>query len=79
MFGLGLQELVIILVIALVIFGGKKLPELGSGLGKAIREFKRGTSDTDEIDVTPKEAIEQREPSNQSGKGGAHQDRTGTP
>ena len=79
MFGLGLQELVIILVIALVIFGGKKLPELGSGLGKAIREFKRGTSDTDEIDVTPKEAIEQRETPNQAGKGGAHQDRTGTP
>jgi TatA/E family protein of Tat protein translocase len=42
-FGLGLQELIIILVIALVIFGGKKLPEVGSGLGKAIREFKRGT------------------------------------
>jgi sec-independent protein translocase protein TatA len=77
-FGLGLQELIIILVIALVIFGGKKLPELGSGLGKAIREFKRGTSDTDEIDVTPKEAIEQHETSNQSGRGGAQQDRTGT-
>jgi sec-independent protein translocase protein TatA len=43
-FGLGFQELIIILVIALVIFGGKKLPEVGSGLGKAIREFKRGTS-----------------------------------
>lgn len=58
-FGLGFQELIIILVIALVIFGGKKLPEVGSGLGKAIREFKRGTSDTAEIDVTPTEATEQ--------------------
>lgn len=59
MFGLGFQELLIILVIALVIFGGKKLPELGSGLGKAIREFKRGTSDPAEIDVTPTDATEQ--------------------
>jgi len=60
-FGFGLQELVIIMVIALVIFGGKKLPELGSGLGKAIREFKRGTSETDAIDVTPKETTEHAE------------------
>ena len=79
MFGFGLQELVIILVIALVIFGGKKLPELGSGLGKAIREFKRGTSEPDEIDVTPKEATEHREISEQTAKGGATQDRTRTP
>lgn len=59
MFGLGFQELIIILVIALVIFGGKKLPEVGSGLGRAIREFKRGTSESPEIDVTPTEASEQ--------------------
>jgi len=58
-FGLGFQELIIILVIALVIFGGKKLPEVGSGLGKAIREFKRGTSDPAEIDVTPTDATDQ--------------------
>ena len=61
-FGLGLQELIIIMVIALVIFGGKKLPEVGSGLGKAIREFKRGTSEPDEIDVTPKVATEEKAP-----------------
>lgn len=58
MFGLGLQELIIIMVIALVIFGGKKLPEVGSGLGKAIREFKRGASDPAEIDVTATETTE---------------------
>ena len=62
MFGLGFQELIIILVIALVIFGGKKLPEVGSGLGKAIREFKRGTSEPDEIDITPKATSEEKEP-----------------
>lgn len=38
--GIGMQELLVILVIALVIFGGKKLPEIGSNLGKAIRGFK---------------------------------------
>ena len=78
MFGFGFQELIIILVIALVVFGGKKLPELGSGLGKAIREFKRGTSEPDEIDVTPKEAIEQRDAADSTKKSDANQDRTRT-
>ena len=58
MFGLGFQELLIILVIALVIFGGRKLPEVGAGLGKAIREFKRGTSEPAELDVTPTDTTE---------------------
>ena len=42
MFGLGSQELIIILAIAFLIFGAKRLPELGSGLGKAIKNFKGG-------------------------------------
>ena len=78
MFGFGLQELVIILVIALVIFGGKKLPEVGSGLGKAIREFKRGTSEPDEIDVTPKATSEEKEPAAPTEPGRTSQDRTRT-
>ncbi len=41
MFGIGIQELLVILVIALVIFGPGKLPQIGSGLGKAIRDFKK--------------------------------------
>lgn len=41
MFGLGLPELVVILVIALIIFGPKKLPEMGKAVGKAINEFKK--------------------------------------
>jgi sec-independent protein translocase protein TatA len=53
MFGLGWMELVIILVIVLVIFGAGKLPEIGSGLGKGIRNFKKATKGEDEIDVTP--------------------------
>ena len=47
MFGLGVPELVIILVIALVLFGPGKLPQIGSGLGKAIRDFKKGVSGED--------------------------------
>ena len=51
MFGLGFQELLIILVIALIIFGPGKLPQIGSGLGKAIRDFKKGVSgeESDEV------------------------------
>jgi sec-independent protein translocase protein TatA len=43
MFGLGIQELIIIFLIIMVLFGAKKLPEMGKGLGKGIREFKRAT------------------------------------
>ena len=54
MFGLGATELIIILVIVVVIFGGAKLPQLGDGIGKAIKNFKKAVSGPDEIDVTPK-------------------------
>jgi sec-independent protein translocase protein TatA len=49
MFGIGVQELMIILVIGLLLFGPSKLPQLGSGLGKAIRDFKKGIS-SDELE-----------------------------
>jgi sec-independent protein translocase protein TatA len=54
MFGIGIPELLIILVIVLVIFGANKLPEIGSGMGRAIKNFKKATSEPEEIDVTPK-------------------------
>ena len=47
MFGLGAQELMLILVIALVLFGGSKIPDLGRSLGQAIREFKKGVESSD--------------------------------
>ena len=53
MFGLGATELLIILAIVVVLFGARRLPEIGSGLGKAIKNFKTGISGKDEIDVTP--------------------------
>jgi len=48
MFGLGTTELLVILVIALVIFGGSKLPELGSAIGKGIKNFKKGLASINE-------------------------------
>ncbi len=55
--GLGIWELLIIFAIILVVFGANKLPEIGSGMGKAIRNFKKATNEPDEIDVTPKEKV----------------------
>jgi sec-independent protein translocase protein TatA len=45
MFGLHMPELIIILVVALLIFGPKKLPEMGSSIGKSIKEFRKGMND----------------------------------
>ena len=48
MFGLGHMELLIILVIVLIVFGAGKLPEIGSGIGKGIRNFKKATHEKPE-------------------------------
>ena len=59
MFGIGMQELLLILVVVLLIFGANKLPEIGGGLGRAIRNFLRASSEPDEIDITPKDKKDQ--------------------
>jgi len=69
MFGLGTQELIIILIIIIVLFGATRLPQIGSGIGQAIRNFKKSVREGEEIDVTPdketkekkKEKIEKEE------------------
>ena len=55
MYGLGMGELLIIVVIVLVIFGAGKLPEIGRGLGEGIRNFRKAVKTSDEIDVTPEQ------------------------
>lgn len=54
MFGLGLPELVLILVIGLIFFGPGKLPDIGKALGKSMREFKQAVNEADPKQVTPK-------------------------
>ncbi len=66
MFGLGMTELLVILIIVLVVFGASRLPEIGSGLGKAIRGFKESVSGKDAIDVTPKKEPEKEKPSGEA-------------
>jgi len=58
MFGLGMPELIIILVIIVIIFGAGKLPEIGSGIGKGIRNFKDATKDEDKTKVIEDEKKE---------------------
>ncbi len=61
MFGLGVQELMIVFLIIIVLFGAKKLPELAGGLGKGIKEFKKATKAVDDEDEDPKKIDEGEE------------------
>jgi len=58
--GLGMPELIVILVIVLIIFGAGKLPQIGEGLGKGIRNFKKATSDPLEASSEKVDKIEEK-------------------
>jgi sec-independent protein translocase protein TatA len=62
MFGLGMPELIIIMVIVLIIFGAGRLSEIGGAIGKGIKNFKKSVNDPDEIDVTPKDDKDKQKP-----------------
>jgi sec-independent protein translocase protein TatA len=53
MFGMGIGELLVVLVIVLVVFGAGRLPEVMGSLGKGVQAFKKGLREPPEIDVTP--------------------------
>jgi len=61
MFGVGMHELLIILVIVLIFFGGKRLPLIGKGLGQSIREFREATGQVSGSDVIDIEKVEEPE------------------
>ncbi len=63
MFGIGMPELIIILVIILVVFGAGRLPEIGSALGKSIKNFKRASEGKDEIEIKAKQDSETKKES----------------
>lgn len=52
MFTIGPMQILLVLLLVLVLFGAKKLPEIGGGLGKAIRNFRKATTEPDEIEIT---------------------------
>ena len=61
MFGsLGLLEIVLILVVVVLVFGANKLPQLGEGLGKAIKNFRKASSEPEEIDLTKVKETDQK-------------------
>jgi len=60
MFGLGAQELLLILLVLILLFGAKKIPEIARGLGKSVSEFKKGARDLDE--EIRREDTEKRQP-----------------
>jgi sec-independent protein translocase protein TatA len=66
MFGFGIGEMLVVLVIVLIIFGAGRLPELGEGLGRGIRNFRKATNEPDSIDVSPPNPDADQDPPDRS-------------
>ena len=68
MFGWSPITIIVILIVVFLIFGAGKLPEIGSGLGKALKNFKNSVSGKDEIDVTPEDSKDDEMPAKRQKK-----------
>jgi sec-independent protein translocase protein TatA len=66
---MGMGELVVVLIVVILVFGANKIPALGDGLGKAIRNFKKSVSEDPAIDVTPKQPAAPTSPPSTPKKG----------
>lgn len=62
MFGIGVQELLIVLVIAVFVFGARNLPQIGSDMGRAIKNFKKSVNEPESIEIKPTSASEEPRP-----------------
>jgi len=62
MFGLGTPEIILIIIVILVLFGSKKIPEFMQGIGKGIREFKKAASDVEKEVTNPPKKEEEKKP-----------------
>jgi sec-independent protein translocase protein TatA len=60
LFGLGMQEILIIAFVVLLLFGGKKIPELMKGLGKGVKSFKEGMNEVTDITKNDKEVKDEK-------------------
>jgi sec-independent protein translocase protein TatA len=56
--GLGPTELIVVLIIVILVFGAKRIPEIGSGLGEGIKNFKKSYRESKSIDITPEQGEE---------------------
>ncbi|MEX2471542.1 MAG: twin-arginine translocase TatA/TatE family subunit [Gemmatimonadota bacterium] len=77
--GFGMGEMIFIFLIVLLLFGAKRLPEIGSSLGKGIREFKSSVSDIEKELKVPDQRQQIKRPSQQQGQTPADQEKVTTP